>query len=68
MIGGITLICGLGWIFSGRKWFKGPQRLISEADAAAMEEQYEAEHGGQHMPRDKLEFDNYAMEGLGSKA
>lgn len=68
MIGGITLICGLGWIFSGRKWFKGPQRLISEAEAQALEDAFEAANGGKHMPHDKLEYDNYAMEGLGSKA
>ncbi|KAI9034204.1 amino acid or gaba permease [Hyaloraphidium curvatum] len=63
MIGGITLISSLGWIFSGRKWFKGPQRLISEAEAEAMEEAYAATHGGEHMPHDKLEYDNYALEG-----
>ena len=68
MIGGITLISVLGWLISGRKWFKGPQRLVSEEDAAAMEQAYAAEHSGAHMPHDKLEYDNYAMEGLGSKA
>ncbi|KAI9000136.1 amino acid or gaba permease [Hyaloraphidium curvatum] len=68
MIGGISLISGLGWIFSGRKWFKGPQRLISEAEAEAMENAYSSTHGGAHMPHDKLEYDSYAMEGVGSKA
>ncbi|TVY15035.1 Thiamine transporter thi9 [Lachnellula arida] len=37
MIGGISMISLLGWVFpfglGGKSWFKGPQRTISEEDA-----------------------------------
>ena len=68
MIGAITLISTLGWLFSARKWFKGPQRLISEEDIAALESEYEAAHGGEHILHDKVAEDYSVMQGVGSKA
>lgn len=68
MIGAVTLISTIGWVVSARKWFKGPQRLVSEEEAAELERQYRELHGGEHMPHDKVEFDHSVMEGLGAKA
>ncbi|KXS16078.1 APC amino acid permease [Gonapodya prolifera JEL478] len=37
LIGGVTVVAGSGWLFSARKWFKGPVPYISEEEVKIME-------------------------------
>lgn len=68
MIGFITLLAFISWFAWGRKWFTGPQRLVSHEEAEAMEKRYREIHGGEPMPHDKLKEDHDVMEGVGAKA